>query len=290
MPTIKLTRKSIDSLPRLDTTKSTNKNQEFYRDTALPGFGLKITKTAKLYIVEKRVHGRLHRSTLGRYPQLTPEQARDLAQETLYKLAKGVDMSSSKNAKNITLDLCFSDFLSIRRLKDRTVRDYQVAMNKYFADWRKKKIVTITRDMVSRRHKKLGASAGHAQANLAMRFLRALLNFASGQYDDGEGNKLIKENPVSRLSETKQWFKLSRRQTIIKPHQLPDWYQAVQNISSPTIRDYLLFTLLTGLRREEGFRLRWRDIDLKAKTFVVSDTKNKNPLHLPMGKHVYQLL
>ena len=95
MPTLKLTRKSIESLPLLDTTKSSNKNQEFYRDTALPGFGLKVTKTAKLYIVEKRVHGRLHRSTLGRYPQLTPEQARELAQETLYKLAKGVDVSAS---------------------------------------------------------------------------------------------------------------------------------------------------------------------------------------------------
>lgn len=290
MPTLKLTRKSIESLPLLDTTKSSNKNQEFYRDTALPGFGLKVTKTAKLYIVEKRVHGRLHRSTLGRYPQLTPEQARELAQETLYKLAKGVDVSASKNAKNITLESCFTDFLSIRSLKDRTVRDYQVAMDKHFADWKKKKVIFITRDMVSRRHKKLGESAGHAQANLAMRFLRALLNFSSGQYDDGEGNKLIKENPVSRLSETKQWFKVSRRQTIIKPHQLPDWYQAVQNISSSTIRDYLLFTLLTGLRREEGFRMRWRDVDLKAKTFVVADTKNKNPLHLPVGKYVYQLL
>ena len=180
MPTLKLTRKSIESLPLLDTTKSSNKNQEFYRDTALPGFGLKVTKTAKLYIVEKRVHGRLHRSTLGRYPQLTPEQARELAQETLYKLAKGVDVSASKNAKNITLESCFTDFLSIRSLKDRTVSDYQVAMDKHFADWKKKKVIFITRDMVSRRHKKLGESAGHAQANLAMRFLRALLNFASG--------------------------------------------------------------------------------------------------------------
>jgi integrase len=290
MPAIKLTRKSIESLPPLDTTKSPNKNQEFYRDTALPGFGLKVTKTSKLYIVEKRIHGRLHRSTLGKYPQLTPEQARELAQDTLYRLAKGVDVSASKNTKSITMELCFADFLNIRSLKDRTIRDYQTAMNKHFSDWKKKKVVSITRDMVSRRHKKLGDSAGHAQANLAMRFLRALLNFASGQYDDGEGNKLIKENPVSRLSETKQWFRVARRQTIIKSHQLPAWYQAVQNISSSTVRDYLLLILLTGLRREEGFRLGWRDVDLKGKTFVVADTKNKNPLQLPMGIYVYQLL
>jgi integrase len=290
VPAMKLTRRSIEGVPYFEQSSGSSKNQEFYRDTILPGFGLKVTKISKLYIVEKRVHGQLHRLTVGKYPQLTPEQARDLAQDTLYKLAKGIDISAAKNREGITLERCFADFLSTRTLKERTVRDYRVAMDKYFKDWKKKMVVSITRDMVARRHKKLGESSGHAQANLAMRFLRAMMNFAGGQYDDGEGNKLIAENPVSRLSETKQWFRVERRQTIIKAHQLPAWYEAVQNLAGDTIKDYLLLLFFTGLRREEGFRLRWEDIDLKAMTFIISDTKNKNPLQLPMGKHVYQIL
>ena len=290
MPSVKLTRKSIERLPFFKATTGSRKNQEFYRDTVLPGFGLKVTKTSKLFIVEKRINGILHRSTVGRYPQLTPEQARILAQDTLYKLAKGVDVSAAKNKEGITMEVCFAAFLSTRELKERTVRDYKVAMNKYFKDWKKKRVVSITRDMVAQRHKKLGDSAGHAQANLAMRFLRALMNFASGQYDDGEGNKLIRENPVSRLSETKQWFRVERRKTIIKTHQLPAWYEAVLNLKNDTIKDYILLLFFTGLRREEGFRLKWSDIDMRARTFVVTDTKNKTPLQLPLGKHIIRLL
>ena len=138
--------------------------------------------------------------------------------------------------------------------------------------------------------KNIGDNAGHAQANIVMRFLRSLLNFAAGQYDDGEGHKLIRENPVSRLSETKQWFTVKRRKTIIKKHELPGWYAAVMKMSNYTIRDYLLILLFTGLRREEGLRLKWSDIDMKDKTFIVSDTKNNNSLQLPIGDHVYQLL
>ena len=290
MSSLKLTRRKIDGIPFLKPTPGSKKNQEFYRDTLLPGFGLKVTKTSKLFIVEKRVGGRLHRSTIGKYPQVTPEQARELAQDVLYKLAKGIDPSASRKSGNITMEVCFDDFLKTRTLKERTIRDYTSIIGKYFKDWKRKNLVSITRDMVAHRHKKLGGTAGHAQANLAMRFLRAMMNFAGGQYDDGEGNKLISENPVSRLSETKQWFRVERRQTIIKAHQLPGWYEAVQNLASDTIKDYLLLLFFTGLRREEGFRLRWEDIDLKAMTFVVSDTKNKAPLQLPIGMHVYQIL
>ena len=290
MPSLKLTRRKIDSIPFLKPTLGSKKNQEFYRDLALPGFGLKVTKISKLFIVEKRINGILHRSTVGKYPQITPEQAREIAQETLYKLAKGIDITAGKNADSITLDKCFADFLNTRTLKDRTSREYKRFMGKYLKDWRRKKVVSISRDMVSHRHKKIGATAGHAQANIVMRFLRSLMNFAAGQYDDGEGHKLIKENPVSRLSETKQWFPIDRRRTIIKTHQLPAWYEAVVNLKNDTIRDYILLLFFTGLRREEGFKLKWSDIDMKAKTFVVTDTKNKTPLQLPFGNHIFQLL
>jgi len=232
MPSAKLSRRKIDGIPFFKSNPKSKKNQEFYRDTTLPGFGLKVTKTSKLFIVEKRISGTLHRSTIGKYPQITPEQARELAQDTLYKLAKGIDPSAGKQSENITLEVCFDDFIKTRTLKERTIRDYTIIMNKYISDWKRKKLASISRDMIARRHKKLGDTIGSAQANLTMRFLRAMMNFASGQYDDGNGNKLIKENPVSRLSETKQWFKVDRRQTIIKAHELPAWYEAVQNLSS----------------------------------------------------------
>jgi hypothetical protein len=42
-------------------------------------------------------------------------------------------------------------------------------------------------DKVAKHHEKLGKENGEAYANLAMRLLRALFNFAAGQYEDAQG-------------------------------------------------------------------------------------------------------
>jgi integrase len=53
-----------------------------------------------------------------------------------------------------------------------------------------------------------------------MRLLRALFNFAAGQYEDLQGLSLISENPVKRLSQTLAWYRVERRQSFIKAHEL----------------------------------------------------------------------
>ncbi len=51
--------------------------QSFYRDAAIVGFGLRVTSGgAKSFIVEKRINGKVKRITLGRYGNLTVEQAK----------------------------------------------------------------------------------------------------------------------------------------------------------------------------------------------------------------------
>ncbi|MCR4298322.1 MAG: hypothetical protein NUV75_06170 [Gallionella sp.] len=82
------------------------------------------------------------------------------------------------------------------------------------------------------------------------------INFAAGQYEDSKGESVIPNNPVKRLSQTRAWYRIERRQTVIKAHALALWYAAVMNIknqphakNAETIRDYLLLVLFTGLRK-----------------------------------------
>lgn len=56
------------------------------------------------------------------------------------------------------------------------------------------------------------------------------------------------------------------------------------------MRDYLLLLLFTGLRREEAARLRWTDVDLKARTLTVPDSKNGSPHTIPLAPCVADLL
>jgi len=295
MPTMKITKSGVDKLPNPE------KGQVFYRDGELPGFGVYVGRTAKTYFVEKWMNGRAVRTTIGKHGVITPEQARREARQLLGKMTGGTNPNRQKQVQRIegiTLQEAFEDFLATRKeLKERTIYDYNRSMRVAFHSWRKKPLNEITKDMVLRKHARLGDETGHAQANQAMRFLRAVFNFAMGKYENGKGQPLIAVNPVRGLSETKAWYRVDRRQTVIKPHQLPAWYEAVTNLkNSPatnkaeTLRDYLLFLLFTGTRREEGARLQWEQVDFEAKTLTIADTKNRNPLTLPLSDFLYDLL
>ena len=54
--------------------------------------------------------------------------------------------------------------------------------------------------------------------------------------------------------------------------------------------DYCVFLLMTGLRKNEAATLKWQHVDFDERTFRILDTKNKDPLTLPMSDMVYAIL
>ena len=315
MPKLKLTKSGVERLPYYVSSTSP-KNQELYWDTELAGFGLRVTRSSKTYIVEKRVNGRTVRSRIGRHNQIPTEKARKMAQSLILDMSNGKDINAIKRAsggESMTLGDAFKDFIEMRDLKDKTIHDYGLSMNKAFKEWKRKRLVDITRTMVKKKYSQIKKDAesrylsrskerglspdkevmekrGNAQANLDMRFLRSLMNFASGQYEDRNGQPLVKDNPVTVLTKTKSWYRVERRQTIIKPHELSAWFAAVNNLNGRQVKDYLILLLFTGLRRQEAMKLQWDQVNLKAKTLTVIDTKNRNPLTLPFGTFILKLL
>lgn len=295
-PPQKITKSHVDRLPTPAT------GQAFVRDTELKGFAVRVTSSgAKSFILEKRIDGKVKRLTIGRYPELTVEQARKEAHKLLGHIAVGRNPAAEKKQEALqgtTLKQAFDDFVKTRKnLKERTLYDYRRLMTVAFVNWQDKAITSISKDMVAKQHRNIGAERGEAYANLAMRFLRALFNFAIAQYEDGSGNAILRENPVIRLTQTRAWYRVDRRQTVIKPYQLAPWYQAVISLKqdvipkqSALVADYLLFLLFTGLRRQEAATLKWSDIDLNERSFTLTNTKNREPLTLPLTDYVYDLL
>jgi integrase len=313
--TLKLTKSVIDRLPHCDA------GQQFIWDSELPGFGVRIGATTKAYFVERRVDGRTVRATIGRHGPWTAEAARTRARELRVDMDKGINpiarartKRAEETAKAVTLDSVFDSYIKTRDLKALTISDYERVMDEAFSDWRERPIVDITKDMVSERHEHIGKTS-KARANLAMRLLRALFNYASAQYEDKAGQSLILVNPVKRLSQTKAWHNVERRRTYIKPNDLKPWFKAVLalgntektgeyrektgrfaagggagNSRAAMIRDFLLFLLFTGFRRSEAETLTWDCIDFKARTLTIQDTKNREPHTLPMPPYLVALL
>ena len=129
-----------------------------------------------------------------------------------------------------------------------------------------------------------------AFANLAMRYLRAVFNFAIAEYAAADGTPVLMHNPVAHLSRTRAWYRVGRRQTVIKPHQLAPWLKAVMTLPNQVMQDYFLFILLTGLRREEAATLKWADVDIEARTFTLADTKAHRSHTLPLSDFLLEML
>ncbi|HAT1792802.1 TPA: tyrosine-type recombinase/integrase [Legionella pneumophila] len=292
---MKINKSTVDNLPLPEVQQEGKTAQKRYYDDNLKGFGVRITSGgSKAFFVEKFINRKRCRITLGHYPELTAEMARNKALLMLGQIAMGGDPIAEKKASTIikvTLNEVFKDYLKTRKtLKPKTISNYQQILDKGFTSWKHKPILSITKDRITKYHEKLGKEHGEAYANLAMRILRALFNFAAGQYEDAKGNSLIPENPVKRLSQTRAWYRVERRQTYIKPHELKAWYAGLQITQNEVLQDYLLLILLTGLRRQEAATLKWSDIDLSAKTFTLSKTKNNETHTLPLSDFLYDLM
>ncbi|HAU0815517.1 TPA: tyrosine-type recombinase/integrase [Legionella pneumophila] len=292
---MKITKTAVDKLPiPVSNTQGRTAQKRYYDDT-MKGFGVRVTSGGtKAFFVEKQIKNKLSRITLGRYPELTVEMARKEAQKLLGQIAIGVDPVAEKRAekmREMTLNEVFNDYIQVRKsLKHNTLYNYKKVLGTAFANWINKPFLEITKDKVAKHHKKLGKERGEAYANLAMRLLRALFNFAAGQYEDSQGRSLITENPVKRLSQTRAWYRVERRQSFIRAHELAAWYLGVQQLQSEVLRDYLMLIILTGLRRQEAATLRWDQVDLKAKTLTILDTKNHDAHTLPLSNYLYELL
>src|SRR5262245_52696461 len=68
----------------------------------LPRFGVKVSSTAKSYVVQYRVKGRLRRYTIGRHGERwSPDTARREAHRVLGLVANGQDPAEAKQADRV---------------------------------------------------------------------------------------------------------------------------------------------------------------------------------------------
>ena len=188
-------------------------------------------------------------------------------------------------------------FFENRKLRPNTARSYRDLIRRCLGDWLDRPVTSITRDMVQARHLELTkttkqGTSGETQANMAMRVLKTMLNFAANNYESADGKPIITINPVSRLSQNRCWHSQSGRKVIIAESQLAKWYRGVISLRQTVLRDYLLLMLLTGFRRYEAASLRWSDVDFATKLIRIRSevAKNKKEYSLPISSFLLALL
>ena len=283
-----------------------------YHDTNTIGLSIRVANTGrKTFIVRKKLNNKDTFSSVGHYPSTTIHQARSKARDILNVIDKGINPNNIRGdvltKQSITLQKVFEDYsISKHNLASSTLKNYISILDNYLNDWKKKPISEITRDMVEQRHRDITQGKGKfnestSRANTTMRLIRALFNYAKGQYEDSRGEPLFVHNPVDRITHNKGWNKEKIRQGVVHKYDLKKWYDGVmklpiqednvsRNTSAEVVRDFLIFVMFSGLRRNEVLEMKWSDIDFKNHSFTIEDTKNNESHSLPLNFKLDEVL
>jgi integrase len=295
-PPRKLTKTVVDKLPLPEA----GKEQRVYFDSEMKGFCVRVTAAgAKTYVVEKRVNGKTRRVSIGATNVWSNEEAREKAQKLLAEMGEGVDPKAAKaerKQKEITLAEVVEGYKQKRELKPRTLAIYDNVLSRYLSDWLDMPVTALSREMVEKRLEQIANTngprgQGRAMAGQTYRLLRSLVRFSQAEHEVN-GKPIIEIDPTRNLSEGRTWTKSVRREGVVQKHQLADWFKAVGGLRNRTIKDYLIFTLLTGLRRQEALGLKWTEVSLPGAHIRIdaSRTKNGKEHGLPLSDYLHELL
>lgn len=293
---------------KLDSLPIPTKNRETYHDTTVKGLSIRVAKTGrKTFVVRRKLNNRDTYTSVGHYPTTTIADARQKARDIFSTIDEGISPTQIKkeslSKQTLTLEKVFEDYQRSRgtNLEESTIKGYSFIINNQLGDWKKTPLSEIKRSMIEDRFLEVTHGTGKfidkdgspTRANTMIRVLRALYNYAMAQYVDAREEPLILHNPTVIISHNKAWNREKPRTGMVKEYNLKEWYEGIMKLpehdknlmkanSSEVARDFFIFILFTGMRRNEVLTLKWEDIDLKDKTFTVGKTKNHEGLRLPL--------
>lgn len=317
METFKFTKVKLESLPPAE------RGQVEYGDTVVNGLRLRVgTSGVKSFCISRKRNGKFIRATLGRFPDLTVDNARAKALEMLGDVAiTGQNPNAVKRVHEkaaVTLSDALNTYIQNRghRLKPTTEKQYRSTLQNFSGDWMKQPLANISRERVEHRHKavtdgtawfgadkstlRAGVGSGsNAQADLWARALRAVYRFAHDHYRDDEGKTLLPDPPTLVLSTKRQWHGTVRKTERIRTHEFARWLGAVASVRdlaelgrddvAAAVSDAVEMAMFTGLRKSEIFELTWTRVNMGGRYFWIDTTKNGDPLELPITETLLNL-
>ena len=219
---------------------------------------------------------------LGKFPELTLENARKKALKAKAKIIDGEHPLAEKNKLRgeITFkDLCHEYMERYSKVHKKSWQYDEREIRKFLNHFQRRRISTITQQDVRTLHEKIGRENGRYQANRILERVRAIYNKAIEWGWDGK-------NPTSGIKK----FKEKARDRFIQPHELPLIFEALSIEENETARDFILMSMVTGARKSNLLAMRWEEISWDRNEWRIPDTKNGEPLTIPLIQHAMEIL
>ena len=288
-------------------------------DSELGGFYLRANGSgAGSWLVKYRAQdGRAREMTLGKYPAMTPKDARDIARDVINMASKGVDPLAEKQAIRAEqkrqrqrtvrayLEGGYGDYLDGRKSGKET----RLMLERHFADW-------LDRPMDSLRKEDLRVwLQGMKQSKKAWPTITRAWDAIRALLNKAVEHELIETNPLAgfKMSEekpapgTQRAEKKAQSRRCLEPWEIKslfaglDAYQEEKRAERRNsrahgrayladldsleyvdhVKPWVLLAFYTGFRPGDLFGLRWEHVNLRFKTIVKVIEKTEHQIPEP---------
>jgi integrase len=265
--------------------KPPEKGRAIFHDTKEKGLSLYITPTGhKSFYIKKRIKGQSKEIILGHFPDMTVELARKAAQKIKGQIAEGKNPLKEKeklaNEKTFgeVYKLFMEKYAKIEN-KNTTWRDIEKRLKKILPHWSHRFLSSITRYEMQDMHARIGQEHGKIEANRVFSYIRTIYNKMIDWGWEGV-------NPAAKI----QKFREQKRDRFILHDELPKFMEALEVEPNRDMRDFFLMCLYTGARKSNVLSMRWEDIDFSINEWRIPDTKNGEPVRIPLIEEALEIL
>jgi len=271
---------TVDTLKRFIVPSG--KAEAWMFDAKCLGLGYRLTANGVgAFYVFRRVKGRPAKIRLGG-TEITIEQARKLAAIANAQIAQGIDPREQRRQErrdSATLWELLDHFIETHsKPHKKSWEDDEAMVDRYLAEWKCRRLADIKQEDIRALHKRVGDEHGKYAANRLLSLLHAAYEKA--------GNLYSGPNPVHGIAK----FKEKSRDRFLTADELPRFFKSLLTEKNGTIRDYILILLLVGARRTNTAAMRWNELDLVPGLWRIPETKNGQPLIVPLSEPALRIL
>ncbi|MFZ6754172.1 site-specific integrase [Undibacterium sp. Dicai25W] len=259
-------------------------DRRILRDRVLTGFCIQMNKRSRTFIVASSSNGVQVRISIGRWPLLCTEEARSIAEKILRNCREGRGTGVSKPEKLPTLRVLISDYAKAKGIKASSLKRYDSILRTHFSDWFDLEITELNSIKFSKHCYVFAKSNGAAIVELGRGLIGAIIRYANAVFS------LQLQSPFTKLAETGLMpDKAEPRKRKLQHEELASWYDAVQRLPNKQ-RNLLMLLAMTGLRRNEGWSIKKKQVDFINGILHIPDTKTGRPHSLPLTPMLRNLL
>lgn len=281
---INFTEKAIAALP----IPAKEQGQAIYYDSgSTDGLMLIVTYGGtKTYYHYMFFNKRPVRTKIGRSSQIKLAVARARAHTMAENATKGID-PGEKRRENLH-DITFKQFYetiyrpeySIVYKKPRSVVNDDSIFTHHLKDFHNRMMLGIKPVEIAKLHNNTKQTHSPYTANRVLSLIKHIYVIAAKHgYMNGHAN------PAADITK----FKEQTRDRFLQSDELQRLFAALETEQNEVFKNYILISLYSGQRRSSILSLRWSQVDLVNGFIYLPDTKNGEPMQVPMTNQLREL-